>query len=293
MSADAVSRADLDRCGISRRHLRTMLLHGSWVAIRGSVYAEAQPKSLHRALAGAEVALGGHWVASHGTAAQLHALVLLRPPRPDRIVLTVPATDRGHADLAGIHRHRAALPAEHVTVVDGVPTTTVARTLIDLSRALPLRDGLIAADAALHTGLVTRDELRAVVLRCRRWPWIRRAAYVVELADPACESPLESVSRVFFLAHDIPMPRSQVTLRARGRFLGRSDFWWEAQRLAGEADGLGKYTNPAVLRAEKLRQERIEAAGVRMARWTWDDINRSGPARVTAARLHRLLESRG
>lgn len=264
-------------------------MYGSWVAIRASVYAEAGPNSVRRQLAGAEVALGNHWAASHGTAAQLHGLVLLRPPRLDRIVVTVPATDRGHADLAGIHRHRAALPAEHLTVVDGVLTTTVARTLVDLSRALSLRDGLVAIDAALHAGRVTRDELRVVVQRCRRWPWIRRAAHIVDIADPACESPLESVSRLFFLAHDMPQPLSQVTLRSRGRFLGRSDFWWEAQRLAGEADGLSKYTRPEVLRVEKLRQERIEAAGVRVVRWTWPDVDQPGPGRVLAARLRALL----
>ncbi|MBA2416816.1 MAG: hypothetical protein H0V64_13205 [Geodermatophilaceae bacterium] len=89
--------------------------------------------------------------------------------------------------------------------------------------------------------------------------------------------------------HDIPMPASQVTLTSGGLFLARSDFWWEAQRVAGEADGLAMYTDADVLRAEKLRQERIELAGIRVARWTWYDVDRPPEARRTADRLRRIL----
>jgi hypothetical protein len=284
-----MSFADLDRCGVSRRRLRTMLLHQSWVAVRRAAYVEAGRPSIRMLLSAAEVSLGGGWVASHATAAHLHGLALLRRPRPDRLVLTLPSAAKGHADLYGIHFHRAALHPDHVDVFEGVPLTTVARTLVDLARALPLRDGLVAMDAALHAGQVTQEQLMAVVSECRRWPWVRRAARAVALSDPAAESPLESVSRLFFIDHDIPMPTSQVTLTRRGLFLARSDFWWEAQRVAGEADGLAKYTDAAVLRAEKLRQERIESAGIRVARWTWYDVDRLQESRRTAARLRRIL----
>lgn len=286
---DVVSRADLYTFGISRRRLRTMLLHGSWVAIRRAVYLEAGVDSVRRRLAGAQVALGDLWVASHGTAALVHGLVLLRPPAADRLVLTSPPRIRSHADLPGIHRHRAALPADHVTIVDGVLVTTIARTLVDMCRALSLRDGLVAVDAALHSGQVSVEELLEVAARCAGWPWIRRARQVVALADPRCESPLESVSRLVMFQHAVPMPQTQITLLSHGRFLARPDFWWVAQRLAGEADGLLKYTDPEVLRAEKLRQEAVEETGVRMVRWTWRDVDRPAPARALAARLCRLL----
>lgn len=266
-----------------------MLLHQSWVSLRRSAYAEAGEPSLRRLLGAAEVTVGGGWVASHGTAAQLHGLTLMRQPQPDRLVLTLPPTAKGHADLTGIHLHRARLYADHVDVCDGVPVTTVARTLIDLARALPLRDGLVAMDAALHARQVTHEQLWAVIEQCRGWPWIGRARQAVTHSDAACESPLESVSRLFFLTHDIPMPRTQVTLLCNGLFVARTDFWWESQRVAGEADGLAKYTDAHVLRAEKLRQERIEATGARVVRWTWPDVTYQPAARRTAARLRTAL----
>ncbi len=266
-----------------------MVAHRGWVAIRHGVYAEAQQPTLRLKLAAAEAGLGRGWVASHGTAALLHGLVLLRPARADRIVLTVSPETWGHSDPVGVHVHRARLPARHVTAVDGVPVTTAARTLVDLGRLLPLRDGVVAMDAALHARQVARDELLAVIVACRGWPWIRRAGRAVELSDPAAESPLESLSRLFFVDHAIPMPRSQVTLLRNGLFIARTDFWWELQRVAGEADGLAKYTDADVLRAEKLRQERIEATGARVVRWTWSDIERPLAARRTAERLRTAL----
>lgn len=289
MPHETMLYADLLRLGVSRRRLRTMVAHHSWSALRRGVYAEARQPSLDVLLDGADMTLGRGWVASHGTAALLHGLVLLHPARADRLVLTVPPATKGHSDPPGVHFHRAGLCAEHVCAVGGVIVTTIARTLVDLARGLPLLDGLVAMDAALHSGQVTAAELGAVVEQCRRWPWIRRAAQAVALADPAAESPLESQSRLFFLSHDIPMPASQVRLTRGGLFLARSDFWWEAQRVAGEADGLAKYTDADVLRAEKLRQERIESAGIRVARWTWHDIDRPHEARRTADRLRRIL----
>lgn len=289
VAIEVAGYAELLRFGISPSRIRTMRAHEGWLPLRRGAYVEPDQPLLRGQLGAAEVVLRRRWVASHGTAAAMHGLLLLRPPSSAALVMTVEPGSAKHSDLPGVHFHRAGLPASHVTVIDGIEVTTEPRTLIDLARALPRLDGLVALDAALHSGVVAVGQLRRVVADCRRWPHIRRAAALVELADPACESPLESLSRLFFLAQDIPTPQSQVRLTRRGLFLARSDFWWEAQRVAGEADGLAKYTDIDVLRREKLRQERLEAAGVRVVRWTWDDIYRPGPARRTGARLRRIL----
>jgi hypothetical protein len=72
------------------------------------------------------------------------------------------------------------------------------------------------------------------------------------------------------------------------------DFWWEAQRLAGEFDGLVKYgrllrpgqTAADAVVAEKLREDGLRDQDVRVVRWIWKDLR---PFTETAARLrHRL-----
>ncbi|MBA3339024.1 MAG: type IV toxin-antitoxin system AbiEi family antitoxin domain-containing protein, partial [Geodermatophilaceae bacterium] len=274
--------------GMRRSDIGYLVRRGAWDRLRRGFYAETgygAPEHIRAAL----LATGNRAVASHGSAATLLGLSLLRETDPAWSVLTVQPGGRGHRDLPAIHVHRARLPPEHVTVAQGQPVTTVARTLVDLTRSLCLRDGLVAMDAALHADQVTLKELEAVLADCRGWPWIRRAAAALELADPAAESALESLSRLFFRAHDIPSPQTQIVLRSGDRFIARTDFWWASSRVAGEADGLGKYAALADLHAEKLRQERIEALGIKVVRWTWDDIWRPSAARATAARLRAAL----
>lgn len=283
-----VSWAQALAAGVRRPEIGYLIRRGAWEQLRRGWYAEAAAGPAERVSA-ALLATGNRAVASHGSAAALLGLSLLRDADPVLCVLTVPPGGRGHRDLPGIHVHRARLPPEHITLAQGQPVTTVARTLVDLTRALSLRDGLVAMDAALHAHQVTRKELEAILADCRGWPWIRRAGAAVERADPAAESALESLSRLFFLTYDIPTPQTQVVLRSPNRFVARTDFWWERARVAGEADGMGKYATLADLHAEKLRQERIEALGIRVVRWTWDDIWQPAAARATAARLRIAL----
>jgi hypothetical protein len=56
-------------------------------------------------------------------------------------------------------------------------------------------------------------------------------------------------------------------------------------RTVGEADGLSKYTDVAVLRAEKQRQLGIEDAQLEVVRWSWGEMWRT--PELVAARLFR------
>lgn len=288
LQGGVVTRAQARAAGLLRSEIGYLARRSAWEPIRRGMYAERGGGASVR-IGSALLATGSRGVASHGSAAALRGLDLLRDPDATQTVLTVRPGQRGHRDLDGIRVHRAGLPPWHVSEVNGLPVTTVARTLVDLTRALSLRDGVVAMDAALHSGRVRLEQLEEVLADCRGWPWIRRAASAVKLTDPAAESALESLSRIFFCAHDIPAPRTQFVVRSGQRFIARTDFWWEKPRVAGEADGLGKYAALADLHAEKLRQERIEALGIRVVRWTWGDIWQPAAARATAARLRAIL----
>src|SRR5436305_15134139 len=78
-------------------------------------------------------------------------------------------------------------------------------------------------------------------------------------------------------AAELPAPDLQVPLGVDddGYPAGIVDFYWEEFGVVGEADGLVKYDedeHPLSLRAEKLRQEALEALNFIVVRWTWDDI---------------------
>jgi very-short-patch-repair endonuclease len=70
--------------------------------------------------------------------------------------------------------------------------------------------------------------------------------------------------------------------------LYRFDFYWEAMRTVGEADGMVKYADAQALRAEKRRQLEVEDGDREVVRWTWEEIWNK-PA-VVADRVFRGFE---
>ena len=212
-------------------------------------------------------------VVSHRSAALLHGVPLLGTAGDRRPGLTLPPRSTG--DVKGALLHRAQLWPEDIVDVDGTPVTSVARTVADLARSSPIATSVVAADAALHRGLVTRAEIDDVLRRCWIWPGIRRAWRAVPVIDAPSESPLESVSRLVIEWLGLPAPDLQAVVLARGvSFLARVDFYWPEFGVVGEADGAVKYADRSVLFAEKLRQEALEQLGLVVVRWGWQEVSR-------------------
>ena len=144
-------------------------------------------------------------VASHSTAAVLLGLPLLFVP--DLPCVSVVPWHTG--EIGGTHVHRTTSAIEHVISRQGVECTSPSRTVVDLAREHGVGGGVVAADAALHSGCVSLEELRSTLRQCRRWPGVRAAREAVARADERSESPLESVSRLALSDHGLPAPDLQ------------------------------------------------------------------------------------
>lgn len=192
----------------------------------------------------------------------------------DRACLTVPAGTalRG---LAKVHLHRATLTDADVVSLDGYPVLAPARTVMDVAREFGVDAGVVAADFALHTKLVTENELADAYEMCRRWPGRKSAGATLLLADGDAESPLESLSRLRIGWAGLPAPTLQQEIcDLEGRFLARCDFYWDEFGVFGEVDGLMKYRDDprAVLAAERGRHALLEGTGLVGVRWGWQDV---------------------
>lgn len=211
-------------------------------------------------------------VISHRSALLMHGLpVVGRIPAVPELTV-VPRVTGG---LVNAHLYRASLPAEHRTRHDGVPVTTVARTLIDVGRNLPRTMAVAAIDAALRRELVNDDAVSDVLLRCWNWPGIRRAQRAVRLSDGRADSPLETVSRLAMGRLGLPRPQPQVLILDEClRVVAQVDFYWDEFGVVGEADGRSKYDSRDILTAEKARQELLEDLGIVVVRWGWDQPTR-------------------
>jgi hypothetical protein len=167
----------------------------------------------------------------------------------------------------------AALPGNDISSWFGAPFTTVPRTVMDLARH-DRAAGLVAADAALREGLVTRPALAAAVERCAGWPGARAAREMAALASPLAESPLESLTRLCLLDAGLPAPQLQISIvDPTDGWRCRVDLLWSEQRVVLEADGRIKYTHQELWR-EKRRQHRLERLGYRVVRAIWEDVMR-------------------
>ncbi len=201
-----------------------------------------------------------HGMADYGTASQ--GVVLSRASgrtSPDR--------------YDGLIVQRAALPTRDVTVVGGLPVTTVERTAVDVAREGSLRAGVVAVDSALRLGATLAD-LERVLDGQRGWPGVRTARQSWLLGDVASESPLESLAHVFQFETGIDRPLTQVNVYDDDGLIGRVDDFWPAFATVGESDGMIKYEDSSALRFEKLRQERLERAGLQVVRVTNHDVTR-------------------
>jgi hypothetical protein len=260
--------------GVTRSAARHALRVGRWTAAGRGVIAPvdvrcggdhyAGARRRHAVTATAAVLRRPDLVVSGRSGAVLRGLpTLVLPDAPE---VTVRADVRLGCRQP-VHCFGAALEPYEIDDWFGAAVTGVGRTLVDLARH-SRRDGIVAADAALHEALTSRDEIDAALAGAAGWPGVRQARAVLALADGRSESPLESLMRLALHDEGIPPPELQVEIVGY-----RVDAYWDAQRLVLEADGRGKYTDDELWR-EKVRQQRLRAAGCQVERVVWADLTR-------------------
>lgn len=314
-----VSRGRLraaESAGGLRRLRRGVLVVGDALAAAETPEARhlLQAEALVRRLDGVAPRPSRPWALSHATAVTGHGLPFPGLWTPESWPVDLTSASRSLPAADGWRRHSAALPEGHMTVVGGLPVTTVSRTAVDIAVSMALQDSLPVVDAALRRltrvavrvdstgaaqGLGERDLVRDPrVVAAVRLVLVRildetgrrqrraRAVRAIEAANPAAENGFESVSRARLLLGGVPTPEVGYPVRGDDGRTYWADLAWPELRVLGEADGRGKYTGPQVLYAEKRRQEALERAGWIVVRWTWDELFRTPEvvvARVLAA----------
>ncbi|WP_250442677.1 type IV toxin-antitoxin system AbiEi family antitoxin domain-containing protein [Actinotalea sp. C106] len=134
-----LTTAQAARHGITRLHLTRLAARGVLERVDQGIYASVSTQDPRRDLRAAWLALAPHLTAeerladpattgvvSHTSAAELHHIGDLLADVPE---VTVPARRQTRR---AIRIHKAALDNADITVADGLPVTTVERTLADL-----------------------------------------------------------------------------------------------------------------------------------------------------------------
>jgi very-short-patch-repair endonuclease len=228
-----VARRQLLRVGLGEDALDHRLVSGRLVRIEPGVYALGH-RELRREGNVLAVVLGAgeHALLSHRSAAALWGI---RPWSSRFVEITV----RGHKGVAqreGRRVHRCVdLHDEEITVESGIPTTTVARTLLDLAAVVPAHHLRRAVERSEQAELFDLVDVRRVLDAHPGRPG--RRALTVLLADfhdhgeTRTRSDLEAIMLQLCLDYDLPRPQVN-----RYDGVRESDFRWPLHRLVVEVD---------------------------------------------------------
>lgn len=148
--------AQAQALGVSRRALTYRVDTEDLIRIEHGIYRLTRhPSQPFEDVIVACLWAGEGSAASHATALAIYGLA---DAMPAKIHITLPRPFRGRR--RGVVVHHAPLEEEERTIRDGVPITTVARTLADAARTSDSMTVVTAAEQALGRGLISTRRLR-------------------------------------------------------------------------------------------------------------------------------------
>jgi very-short-patch-repair endonuclease len=205
----------------------------------------------------------GYWNAalSHRCAACLWGML----PGGGKVVDVSVLGDGGKRRRRGIRLHRSlTLSSGHVTLRDGIPVTTPARTIADLRRlavgpgrfisAYELRQAIRQANVL---GLSTDEEARR-----------ERSRSDLELD-------------FLHLCHHHRLPTPEANVRIGPHLV---DFLWRKWRVVVETDGYGSHRGRAAFQEDRGRDLDLRTRGFEVIRLSEKQVNDEAPQVVAALR---------
>ena len=279
-----VTRQALLDLGFTEGMIEWRLRRKQWEVVTRGTYRLAEPSD-RRDLARSVLATWPGAVLSHESAATIHAFRYVK-----ETLLTVSHHSRTtHAFPGVVVRRTHDLDSWHVTEVDGVRVTTIARTVVDLAADRPasligrLVDDLVSAD---RMELV---ELEAVVnsVARRGKPGMRTMHKVldVRIGPDRDASVLERRGRDVIRRAGLPLPIPEYPIPwTTGR---RFDDAYPELRLAIEWDSKRFHGQRAAFEADRARNRDAAIHGWHILRFTWEDVV-SHPDRIVDS-LRRFL----
>ena len=208
---------------------------------------------------------------SHRAAAFKLALLRGAPPEPE---VTVPTT-AGRA-RPGIHIHRVrALDALDTSTLDGIPITTVPRTLLDLAPRLPPKELTRACHEAWVRHRTTPAQIEACIARNPTKKGIRKLRRA--LGADVTLSVLEDGFVDLLKRHGIPRPRTNVDREG-----DKVDCHWPAHDLTVELLGYRFHASRRAFEQDVARRRRSNHFA-----YTYGDVFERGDA--TADEVRALL----
>jgi hypothetical protein len=281
-----VSHAQLRRLGLTPEAIDHRRERGRLRPLYRGVYAAG-----HR-----QLRPQGAWLAAvlaYGPGARLGATTALTAwglrDSPSALIDVVVPTSAGVSTRPGTRLlRRANLLPEECTELDGIPITTVARTLLDAAPLIARHALRRATEQAFRLHGLTVADLRRLVADhrgCSGIPALRALADEFD-AYGVTFTRSELEARALELLARFGLPRPEVNHRDGGREI---DLRWPEHGLVVELDGWRHHKGRERFVADRARARHHVLRGERFLAYTHDDLARR-PHRV-AAEIARILSS--
>jgi very-short-patch-repair endonuclease len=261
-----VSTAQISAGGLSARWIERQVAHGWLRRLHRGVYLVGPSEAAHSGAMAAILVAGG--VVSHYPAAVLWDW---RPPREGP--MHVIATGRSRP---GLVVHHTTLHPSDITRRHGIPTTSAARTLLDLAATEPTAELERALNAA---GLQRRVSPRSLKQQFSRYPHHRGTAALRKLleSEPCLtRSDAEIIARDLIRKAGLPQPESNIRIEGH-----EVDLVWRDHGLIVEIDSWAFHSMRSSFEGDRRRDQRLTTAGWRVIRITARQLTNE-PERVVA-----------
>lgn len=232
------------------------MVSGVLVEMRHGVYRfTATPPSHGRNIRSAVLAVGEHSIATHESCLHLHGVSGIPVEVP---VVSVPPGTRANHPGIRVHRLMDRHP-EQMVVVDGIPTTILARGLVDVSSVFSrprmewVLDQVTISTRTVSPGAIARV-FRQVNHRGRR-----NIAVLGQLLDDRIatgsidRSTLERAVDQLLLTTDLPVPIKEYPVPSLAPGEGFADRAWVDAMLILEIDGRTYHERRLAMRRDRAR----------------------------------------
>jgi very-short-patch-repair endonuclease len=259
-----VAQAQLKAAGLTRQAIHRRVQSGRLVRLHKEVYAVGHTAlTRHSHLLAAVYACGPEALLSHRAAGWLWGL--LRSAQP--IEVTAP---RSREPRGGFVVHTSRCVAEEDrALIDNIPVTSLARTLVDLADVLPEKR---LADAVHEAEVQRRFDLKKVERVLERLPGrkgrhkLRRVLAAYRDVQPFTRSRAERLVLEMCRHHGLPAPRTNTWV---GGY--EVDFHWPDANLVLEFDGEAVHRTTRAFHEDRARDRSLAAQGIHVVRATRRD----------------------
>lgn len=278
-----VSAAQLKQLGYSTSAIGRAGSAGRLHRLHRGVYAVGHRRlTKHAHCLAAVLACGCSALLSHSAAAWLWGI-----SRTYSVPIDVTVA-RGTRSKPSIHLHQArALGDGERSNREGIPVTSVPRTLLDLAT--------VVSGERLERMIERSEQLRLFDLRAVDSLLARTVGHpgtgrlkrgLSAYREPAfTRSALERRFLALVRAAGLPIPSANMFVAGF-----ELDMYWERERFAVELDGYQYHRTQAAFERDRLRQEELKLVGIEIIRLTSRRLDRE--PKTVVSRLAMLLERR-